>query len=73
MSVGISYVSVVLPKCVRGKCPKARQGVMLKMVPGDLFGGLPGGRGDRRCVKIGIMSRRKGSPALEKGRFKRTK
>ena len=44
---------------------------MLKVVPGDLFGGLLDGRGDRRGVKIGSVSRRKGSPALEKGHFKR--
>ena len=40
------------------------------MVPGDLLGGLLGGRGDRRGMKIGSMSRRKGSLALEKGHFK---
>ena len=44
---------------------------MLKVVLGDLIRGLLGRKGDRRGVKIGSMSRRKGSPALEKGHFKR--
>ena len=45
---------------------------MLKVVLGDLLEGLLGRRGDRKGVKIGSMSRKKGSPALEKGRFKHT-
>ena len=45
---------------------------MLKVVLRDLLRDLLGGRGDRRSVKIGSMSRRKGSSALKKGHFKRT-
>ena len=70
--MGISYVAVVLPRLVRGKSLKANQGVMLKMVRGDLVGDLLGGKEGRRGVKIGSMSRRKSSLALEKGRFKHT-
>ena len=45
---------------------------MLKVVPGDLFESLIGGRGDRKGAKIGNISRRKGSSALKKVRFKCT-
>ena len=71
-SVGIFYIAMVLPRHIRGKYPKVKQGVMLKVVPGDLFGSLIGGRGDRKGAKIGNMSRRKGNSALKKGRFKCT-
>ena len=43
---------------------------MLKVALGGLLGDPPSGKEGRRDVKIGSM--RKGSPALEKGRFKRT-
>jgi len=45
---------------------------MLKVALGDLFGDPLSGKEGRRDAKIGSMSRRKGSRALEKGRFKRT-
>ena len=45
---------------------------MLKAVLGDLLGDLLGEREGKRGVKIGSMSRRKNSPALEKGRIKLT-
>ena len=44
---------------------------MLKVALGDLLGDPFGGKGGKRDVKIGSM-RSKGSPALEKGRFKCT-
>ena len=66
--VGISYLAVVLPGLARGKCLKVGLGVMLKVVLGDLLGGKEGKRG----VKIRSMSRRKSSPALEKGHIKHT-
>ena len=47
------------------------QGAMLKVALGDLFWDPLGRKEGRRDVKIGSM-RRKGSLALEKGRFKRT-
>ena len=42
------------------------------MVPGDLLRDPFGGKEGRRGMKIGSMSRRKSSPALEKGRIKHT-
>ena len=45
---------------------------MLKVVPGDLLGGLLGRRGDKRGANIGSISKKKGSSTLEKGHFKRT-
>ena len=45
---------------------------MLKVALGDLFGDPFGGKEGRRDAKIGSMSKRKGSRALEKGRFKCT-
>ena len=42
------------------------------MALGDLFGDPFGGKEGRRDTKIGSMSRRKGSRALEKGHFKCT-
>ena len=45
---------------------------MLKVALGDLLRDPPGGKEGRRDVKIRSM-RRKGSLALEKGRFKRTR
>ena len=71
-SVGIFYVAVVLPRLTQGKCLKVGQGVMLKVVLGDLLGDLLGEKEGKRGVKIGSMSRRKSSLALEKGRFKHT-
>ena len=53
-----------------GKCLEVRLGVMLKVVLGGLHGDPFGGKEGRKDGKIGSM-RRKGSPALEKGRFKR--
>ena len=52
------------------KCTEVNQEVMLKVALGGLLGDPPSGKEGRRDVKIGSM--RKGSPALEKGRFKRT-
>ena len=43
---------------------------MLKVALGGLLGDPPSGKEGRRDAKIGSM--RKGSPALEKGCFKRT-
>ena len=54
-----------------GKCLEVRLGVMLKVVLGGLHGDPLGGKEGRKDAKIGSM-RRKGSPGLEKGRFKRT-
>ena len=71
-SMEISYVAVVLLRLMRGKCPKVNQGAMLKMVLGDLFEDLLGGKEGRRDAKIESMNRRKGSLASEKGYFKRT-
>ena len=48
------------------------QGVMLKVVLGDLLRDLLGEKESRRGAKIGSISRRKSNLALEKGRFKRT-
>ena len=45
---------------------------MLKVALGGLLRDPPGGKEGRRDVKIGSI-RRKGSLALEKGRFKHTK
>ena len=53
-----------------GKCLEVRLGVMLKVVLGGLHGDPLGGKEGRKDAKIGSM-RRKGSPALEKGCFKR--
>ena len=44
---------------------------MLKMALRSLRGDLRGGKGGRKGAKIESM-RRKGSPALEKGHFKRS-
>ena len=52
------------------KCLEVNQGVMLKMALGGLPRDPPGRKEGRRVTKIGSM-RRKGSPALEKGCFKR--
>ena len=51
---------------------KVNQGVMLKVVLGDLLGDLLSEKEGKRGAKIGSMSRRKNAMALEKGRFKRT-
>ena len=56
-----------------GRCLKDGQGVMLKAVLGDLLEDLLGKKEGKRDAKIGSMSRRKGSLALEKGHFKRTR
>ena len=45
---------------------------MLKVILGDLLEDLLGEKEGKRGVKIGSMSRRKNSPALEKGRIKLT-
>ena len=71
-SVGISYEVVVLLRHARGKCLEVNQGVMLKVVLGGLLGDPLGGKEDRIGTKIGSISRRKGSSALEKGHFKHT-
>ena len=70
-SVGISYIDVVLPRLVREKCWKFNQGVMLKVVLGDLFENPLGEKEGRKGAKIGSMNRRRSSMALEKGCFKR--
>ena len=55
-----------------GKCLEIRLGVMLKVVLECLHKDpLRGKEEGRKNAKIGGM-RRKGSPALEKGRFKHT-
>ena len=55
-----------------GKCLEIRLGVMLKVVLEGLHGDpLRGKEEGRKDAKIRGM-RRKGSPALEKGRFKHT-
>ena len=55
-----------------GKCLKHGQGVMLKVVLGDILGDLLGEREGQKGVKVGSMSRRKSSSALEKGHIKLT-
>ena len=68
--MGISYVTVVLPRLMWGKCLKDGGGVMLKAVIGDLLGDLLYEKKGKRGMKIGSMSGRKSSPALEKGCIK---
>ena len=70
--MGIFYVAVVRLRLAWEKCLKVIQGVMLKVVLGDLLKDPLGRREGRRGVKIGSMSRRKSSPASEKGRIKHT-
>ena len=70
--MGIFYVAVVRPRLAWEKCLKVIQGVMLKVVSGDLLKDPLGRREGRRGVKIGSISRRKSSPASEKGRIKHT-
>ena len=73
LSVGISYVAVILPRFVRGKCPKDNLGVTLKVALGDLRGDPFGGKEGKRGAKIESMSKAKSSLVLEKGRFKHTR
>ena len=58
-------------KACTGKCLEIHLGVMLKVVLGGLHEDPLGGKEGRKDAKIGGM-RRKGNPALEKGRFKHT-
>ena len=72
LSVGISYVAVVLLRLTWGKCLKGGQGITLRAVLGDLPCDLLGEKEGKRGVKIRSMSRRKSSPTLEKGRIRPT-
>ena len=62
--MGISYIAVVLLRLAQGKCSKDSQGVMLKVVLGDLLGNLPGEKEGKRGMKIGSISGKKSNPAL---------
>ena len=53
-----------------GKCLEVNREVMLKVALGGLLEDPLGGKEGKRGVKIGSMSKRKNSPALEKGRIK---
>ena len=71
-SLRISCIDVVLPRHALGKFPEVNQGVKIKVVLGDLLRDPLGRNEGRRGAKIGSMSRRKDSLALEKGCFKHT-
>ena len=63
LSMGISYVVMVLSRFVQGKCLKVGLGVMMKVALGDFLEDLLGEKEGKKDVKIGSMSR-KSSPAL---------
>ena len=72
LSVGISYVAVVLLKPILGGCLRDNQEVTLKVVQEDLLGDLVGGKEGRRGTKIGGMSKRESILVLERDYFKHT-
>ena len=70
--VGISFVAVVQPRLTQGKCLKDDWGVMLRVVLGDLLKDLPSEKEGTKSIKIGIVSEKKISLVLKKGRIKLT-
>ena len=68
--MGISYKAVVRPRLTPEKCLKDVQRVTLKMPWGGLLGDPLSEKEGRSDVKIRSI-KSKGSPAWEKGHFKR--
>ena len=70
LSVGISYVAVVLLRFVWGKYPEDNQEVTLKVALGDLLRDPISREEGKKGVKTGSMNRGKSNPILEKGHSK---
>ena len=71
-SVGISYIAMVQSRLTQGKCLKDGRGVMLRVVLGDFLKDLPSEKEGTKSIKIGIVSGKKISLVLKKGRIKLT-